>query len=130
MNCKPVGALFDEADVLEWGAALARLATLETKRSFVYFIGDPAVAIKIGTTQSVAMRLRYLQTGSPIPLRVLATHPGSEGIEQAYHSRFRDYRLHGEWFLPHPNILREIDRLQPHADSLSTNETTTRASST
>jgi hypothetical protein len=65
----------------------------------VYFIGGRRGAVKIGfTTQTPAVRLAALQTGSPVRLFVLATMPGRERDEQAVQMHFKASRLHGEWF--------------------------------
>lgn len=79
--------------------------------SQVYFIGGDEGAIKIGYSVCPESRLRAIQSCSPIPLRILARCPGNEEKEGAYHFQFAEYRLHGEWFERHPDLLREIDRL-------------------
>jgi hypothetical protein len=78
---------------------------------FVYFIGGDVGAIKIGLTIAPHKRLRSLQSGSPILLRVLATTQGARETEADYHERFAEHRLHGEWFARVPEILAEIERL-------------------
>jgi hypothetical protein len=80
--------------------------------SMVYFIAGDVGAIKIGISCHVEGRLIAIQTGSPIPLRILAVTPGSYREERAYHQRFAAHRLHGEWFDRHPEIMDEIDRLR------------------
>jgi hypothetical protein len=89
------------------------------KSRTVYFIGDPAVAIKIGFTCSLQSRFRDIQAHSPIKLETLATRKGGEHTEGAYHSEYGAHRLHGEWFAPHPDILAEIERLRSHAPEQS-----------
>lgn len=76
----------------------------------VYFIRSPT-AVKIGTTNDAARRLRVLQTSHPEDLVLAATAPGGRSLEAEYHKRFSKYRLRGEWFDPHPDILAEISRL-------------------
>lgn len=65
--------------------------------------------IKIGVTEDVPARLASLQTGSPLPLRVLATLPavGQRG-EADIHERFASARRHGEWFESTPDLLAYI----------------------
>lgn len=54
--------------------------------------------IKIGSTRKpVQERLRQLQTGSPLPLRVIAELDGLHH-ERELHHQFADWRLEGEWF--------------------------------
>lgn len=77
----------------------------------IYFIGGDMGLIKIGLARDPERRLRTLQCGSPIPLRILASGPGSARDERMYHARFASHRLHGEWFTRHPDILAEIERL-------------------
>lgn len=83
----------------------------------VYFIGthlDPIKGrVKIGYSRRLKERLATLQTASSEPLTVFATVRGSRQAEQAYHARWKNYRLHGEWFRPGKPILKEIARLQP-----------------
>lgn len=64
---------------------------------YVYFVqsvyGGP---IKIGSSITTLARLEALQTGCPVPLRLLAET--RRWTEAACHQRFRAHRLHGEWF--------------------------------
>lgn len=79
------------------------------KRGFVYFICPEAllhrspdsecVMVKIGyTTGNPEARLRALQTGSPVVLRVWAYADGTPELEAAFHAAFDPLRSHGEWF--------------------------------
>jgi hypothetical protein len=78
----------------------------------VYFIGaGDNGPIKIGIAASPPQRLASLQVGHWLKLSILATVDGGRPAERAYHNRFAAYRLHGEWFDRHPDILAEIDRL-------------------
>ncbi|MFD0074295.1 GIY-YIG nuclease family protein [Streptomyces sp. NPDC127166] len=62
-----------------------------------YLIGASASRlVKIGIASDPAKRLAALQTGSPMLLSVLWSHPGD--FERALHDRFAAYRRHGEWF--------------------------------
>ncbi|WTK18303.1 GIY-YIG nuclease family protein (plasmid) [Streptomyces sp. NBC_01525] len=65
----------------------------------VYLIGSPGSSTaKIGRSKDPEKRLAGFQTGCPLPLSVLATHPGSHELETALHRHFAEHRLHGEWF--------------------------------
>ncbi|WP_167396779.1 GIY-YIG nuclease family protein [Sphingomonas aerolata] len=77
----------------------------------IYFIGSDIGAIKIGRAIRPKVRLRQLQSGSPIPLMILATTPGGVDEEKAYHDRFRKQRIRGEWFERSAELLAEIRRL-------------------
>jgi hypothetical protein len=78
----------------------------------VYFVQATSGAIKIGLATDVKRRLATLQTSHPEKLSLLATRLGGRVRERAYHAKFAEHRLHGEWFAPHPDILAEIERLQ------------------
>ena len=76
----------------------------------VYFIrSEKTHAIKIGfTAGQVEKRLSSLQTAHPYKLQLLATIPGTLEYEKSLHERFASFRLEGEWFQPHPDILAFI----------------------
>jgi hypothetical protein len=85
---------------------------LEKTTGYVYFVQmDRIGPIKIGFSVNVEKRLLSLQTASPYPLKLLCIIPGSEKLEKEIHYSFREMRMEGEWFLPHPFILKEIDML-------------------
>jgi hypothetical protein len=71
----------------------------------VYFIGGDFDRVKIGFTErDVSERLRDLQCGSPVQLRVLASCPGEQHDEHGLHYDFREERTHGEWFTLSPRL--------------------------
>jgi hypothetical protein len=74
----------------------------------VYFITD-GESIKVGWSGNPKERMRALQTKHPLPLRSIATTPGSIGDEHAIHALFSDIRLNGEWFRSTPELLKFID---------------------
>ena len=77
---------------------------------YVYFVQvDRIGPIKIGFSKDVGNRLISLQTSNAYPLRLLCCYPSNETHEKEWHSAFHDMRLEGEWFLPHPLLLREIN---------------------
>lgn len=79
---------------------------------YIYFIQmDRIGPIKIGFTKDIGKRLVGLQTGSPYPLNLLCLFPGIEEDEKEIHNCYYPLRLEGEWFLPHPLILKDINRL-------------------
>lgn len=91
--------------------------TLPLKRSsngnrdtqgFVYLIQrELDHAIKIGFSIEPEKRLRALMTAAG-PCELLHTIPASMRHEGELHARFEAHRLDGEWFRPHPDILRLI----------------------
>ena len=88
-----------------WGRPMFEVIT-----GYVYFIqmGDVG-PIKIGFTKDVGKRILALQTSIPYPLKLLCFFPGNEAMERNIHSCLVEIRLDGEWFLPHPLLLREIE---------------------
>ena len=79
----------------------------------VYFAAAPEGPIKIGMTCDVKRRLRELRTKTKLDLAILATIDGGSPREGLYHSRFLAHHIEGEWFERHPDILAEINRLNP-----------------
>jgi hypothetical protein len=78
----------------------------------VYFVGGDDGPVKIGWTQQpIKERLKCIQNGSPVKLRVLAITPGRRIQEKFYHREFAQFRLHGEWFERSAEIEAEIQRL-------------------
>lgn len=82
---------------------------------WIYIIGSsPSDPIKIGRARHVGQRLANLQSGNPLPLKLLAAFftdsPATE--ERALHRRFHEHRMTGEWFKSHPDIWLEIERLR------------------
>jgi hypothetical protein len=77
------------------------------KRGLVYFVeGSAGGLIKIGFTRfRMADRLRQLQVGSPVPLRVRATVEAPMSVERWLHATFLDDRSHGEWFRPSDRLM-------------------------
>lgn len=54
--------------------------------------------VKIGHAESVADRIRALQTGHPEQLRLVRVIEGDGDIEGAFHERFKGHHIRGEWF--------------------------------
>lgn len=77
----------------------------------VYFlIGVPGY-VKIGFTAALGERMKDLQVGCPVPLRLAAYIDGHVCLERDYHERFAEHRCEGEWFALAPEIQNEIDRI-------------------
>lgn len=74
---------------------------------YVYFVqGIDFGPIKIGYTSCLSTRLRELQSGNPVALRLIGVIPSRGRIlEDALHKYFTDIRHHGEWFLPREELL-------------------------
>ena len=76
----------------------------------VYFIqSEKTHAIKIGFTSGpIEKRLASLQTAHPYKLRLMTTLSGAVAYEKSLHERFTQFRLEGEWFEPHPDLIAFI----------------------
>ena len=82
---------------------LAPLPRPDSPDASVYFVrgGD---FVKIGTALNVTKRLGELKVGSPFKLTLLLTVPGGGSVEKAFHRRFADLRVRGEWFKAEPAL--------------------------
>ncbi len=76
----------------------------------IYFISNRASkAVKIGyTANDPSARLRQLQTGHADRLELRGTTPGDREHEKRIHRRFAKYRISGEWFQAHPEVITWI----------------------
>lgn len=90
----------------------------------IYFAEAVGVGnIKIGFTDGpVESRIADLQTGCPVPIRLLGTAPGTLGDEKDLHRRFAAQRVHGEWFKPAPDLLALIGARPRECDGVSVAE--------
>lgn len=79
--------------------------------SSVYFAASGPNWVKIGWSKQVATRIAQLQTGSPSPIRLLATTPGGRGLERRLHEQFASARVNGEWFELTPALREYIEAL-------------------
>lgn len=84
----------------------------------IYFIQAEGIGhIKIGFTDGAdpGERLATLQTGSPVPLRVLHTMPGTLDDEKNLHRTFAAAGVGGEWFKAVPELLALIPQTERKA---------------
>lgn len=69
---------------------------------FVYFLEASGLsAVKIGVTDDLTRRIRTLQCGCPVPLRLLCLIPEEEVSETFLHGKFSHLSIDGvgkEWF--------------------------------
>lgn len=54
--------------------------------------------VKIGRAINPSSRLKELQTGCPVPIKLIATVPWHDSSEGLIHRRFAEWRHCGEWF--------------------------------
>jgi hypothetical protein len=73
---------------------------------YVYFVRCPLNGfIKIGYSWGdPESRFQMIQVHSPVPVKRHAVMVGDETLEFKLHSRFDEYRDHGEWFKPSPGL--------------------------
>lgn len=89
--------------------------------TFVYFVqhGSDGL-IKIGRSEDPATRLASMQTDSPVELRLLvAIEVPARHFETQLHRHFAAHRVHGEWFVPAPELLALISELKAAAEGQS-----------
>lgn len=84
-----------------------------TKRIYFIQAGEDG-PIKIGIATNIEARLSSLQVGSPTPLHLIAHTPGTKDEEEDLHQRLTPYRIRGEWFRPHADVLAEVDAALKH----------------
>lgn len=95
-----------------FGSYQNNLKDKKEQQSIVYFIRQGIFGpVKIGITVDLQHRLKSLQTGSPTPLFVLGTIPGGLNEEKILHSRFKAYRVSGEWFVPDDAMLLALETI-------------------
>lgn len=92
------------------------------KTGYVYFITFEDAefrlkipAIKIGSTYDIDKRMRSLSTGTPMPLMLIGflVHDPPSHLEAKLQYEFRQFRMKGEWFMAHPELLENIKKLDP-----------------
>lgn len=91
--------------------------------NYIYFIRSVGQdgPIKIGFSCYPENRLLTYMSWSPIPLEIVAkvavpvNRPQQRGpaqrLERQFHERYGAWRLHHEWFSPHPQLLADIDAI-------------------
>lgn len=80
---------------------------------FVYFIADEnSNMVKIGVSKNVSARLSELQVSHHHDLKVLHTIPtrNMREDERKLHSRFKKYRIRGEWFTFNGDVAAWIEQ--------------------
>lgn len=67
--------------------------------------------IKIGFSTLVENRRKALSGAGPFPVEWIGSWPAVSGrfSETAFHERFSQYRLKGEWFFPHPDLIEAVE---------------------
>ena len=100
-------------------SSLSKIEYNDKNPPFVYFIQQGnSGPVKIGFTRDdLYARVKRLQTGNPLPLKILAIIDGASiRTEVSLHSRFSSCRLNGEWYAPSEELLIFINEIRgrPH----------------
>ena len=92
----------------------------------IYFVRTKAGPIKVGTSTQRCFRDRFalLVNSAAEPLELIGLMEGDRWQEQKVHERFKEHRLHGEWFAPVQSLLDFINTRArgPLFDNMRTNE--------
>lgn len=92
-------------------AAMAAIRRRPRRRGWVYFVASGESAIKVGVARDEKARLKALQIGNPVPLKLLAVVPGDGDTELRLHRAFSDYRISGEWFRLEGPVKELVERI-------------------
>ena len=85
---------------------------MEAQDNFIYFVQpEGGGLIKIGRAADPAHRLRDMQVGCPLLLRLCRTEKAPRSWETRLHQAFAAFRVHGEWFKPHPLLANIADAI-------------------
>lgn len=84
----------------------------------IYFVlAEEVNRVKIGYADDAKKRLRELQIGSPVLLKLMAVFKGKTIEDEAFlHTVFDDYRVHGEWFEFSQEIRNYLNRTLSSSD--------------
>lgn len=97
----------------KWARLVEATGRVQNNGTVSYFVEALGLdSVKIGTSSNLRRRLSKLQTGSAVPLILLAT---TTVPERALHTRFAADRISGEWFRKTPALLALIDELKSEA---------------
>jgi hypothetical protein len=84
----------------QWLAQVATMRACRVRRyhkESTYFISRGKF-VKIGWSHDVDKRLATLQKANPEPLSLRAVFPGGAATEAYFHGKYRELKVHGEWF--------------------------------
>jgi hypothetical protein len=91
--------------------------------AYIYFFRPKGQEgpVKVGFSIYPEARLITYMAWSPVPLEVVAVvriegdgtkRQGIMRVERQFHTRYDKFRLHHEWFLAHPRLLRDIELIR------------------
>lgn len=83
------------------------------QKGYVYFLLNKFdSAVKIDITANPKQRLKALQCSHSQPLEILKVVEGGRELEAELHKKFADYKIIGEWFKVHKNLMSYIKKLK------------------
>lgn len=90
---------------------MARLREWERRNAIghVYFLRG-GNTVKIGFSKNVSRRLEKLRNGNPESVFICKVVEGPISKEKAYHKRFAEYRVRGEWFELRGRLAKYLER--------------------
>ena len=93
--------------------------SVNCRKPGIYFVqAEDGGLIKIGWSIDCEHRLRDMQIGSPVRLKLLVIVPGNRKRERQLHQHWAHLRAHGEWFRPAPELLESIAHSQRLMDAV------------
>jgi hypothetical protein len=99
------------------------------KSHYIYVIGREEGPVKVGISDNPHGRLRTLQTGSAVKLKLLHTRAGRDRAhvlwhEETFHVVHKDVRLSGEWFdMPADEAIESVDTSFEYEEHFSEEDT-------
>jgi hypothetical protein len=90
---------------------LANLDARGGRYGICYFLASDDGLVKIGFSRDLWGRVAAISPTVFGKVEVLAVAPGGRSRESYYHTKFREHRHSGEWFVRCPAIDAEIERL-------------------
>ena len=76
---------------------------------YVYFL-RAGNTVKIGFSTNLRSRLEKLRNGNSFPVFICKYVHGDRKTEAAFHKRFVEYRLRGEWFDLRGTLAKYLER--------------------
>ncbi len=91
-------------DLARW----MRLSSSRNRKHLYWVQCQVTQNIKIGCSDNPAKRFKHLQGMSPTPLKMLAILTNGGNYEEEWHEALAEWRLHGEWFSPSPEVVASV----------------------
>lgn len=88
-----------------------RLEEFSNEETYVYIIGNIEKEFcKIGFSKNPSERIKSIQTGCPYEVKLLCYYKGDMITEKRLHEKYKDLRLHGEWFKLEGDLLNVVNK--------------------